>query len=162
MKIVIAPDKFKGSLTASQACDAIAEGIHSVSPDIETVAIPMADGGEGTVEALVQATSGSYIDTQVSGPLGDPINARYGILGPNCSQPGTAVIEMAQAAGLVLLPENKRNPLYTTTFGVGELISHAVSQGCRNFIIGIGGSATTDCGTGMAQALLSQSAPYLR
>ncbi|MBN1766227.1 MAG: glycerate kinase [Sedimentisphaerales bacterium] len=154
MKIVIAPDSFKGSLTATQACDAIEAGLRRIVPDAEIVKIPMADGGEGTVESLVAATGGHVCELDVTGPLAEMVRAFYGILG---SGPGdqsrTAVIEMAAAAGLPQVPTDKRNPLYTTTYGFGELITHALDNGCRNFIMGIGGSATNDCGTGMAQAL---------
>ena len=154
MKIVIAPDSFKGSLAAVQACDAIKTGIGRVVSDVEIVSIPMADGGEGTVDALVTSTSGKYFRTQVTGPLGETVAATYGILGQSANLPTkTAVIEMAQAAGLELVPPDKRNPLYTTTYGLGQLIGDAFDNDCRSFIIGIGGSATNDCGTGMAQAL---------
>lgn len=149
MKIVIAPDSFKGSLNAPQVCDAIANGVRRVVPEAEIVAIPMADGGEGTVDALVAATNGQLRTVTVHGPLDDDIDASYGLLGDS----RTAVIEMAAAAGLPAVPIDRRNPLRTTTYGVGQLITDALEQGCRSFIIGIGGSATNDCGTGMAQAL---------
>jgi glycerate 2-kinase len=164
VKIVVAPDSFKGSVSAVEACEAMALGIRRAMPEAEIVEIPMADGGEGTVEALTLATNGHIRRAQATGPLGEKIETYYGILGtmPGMaeetaeSQKGmaeTAVIEMAGAAGLPLVPPGKRNPLYTTTFGVGELIRHALDAGCRDFIIGIGGSATNDCGTGMMQAL---------
>ena len=161
MKIVIAPDSFKDSATAAQVCDAITGGLRRVVPDAEIVAIPMADGGEGTVDALVAATGGRLQQTTVCGPLGraQQVQASYGILGldgeTNCAndRPTTAVIEMAAAAGLPLVPPDRRNPLHTTTFGLGQIISHAIRHECRDFIIGIGGSATNECGTGAAQAL---------
>ncbi|MDH7599675.1 MAG: glycerate kinase [Sedimentisphaerales bacterium] len=149
MKIVLAPDKFKGSLTAPQACQAMERGIRRVWPDGELLSIPLADGGEGTVDALVTATGGRYEHVRVTGPLGKPVRAKFGILGDG----QTAVIEMAQASGLWRVPHSKRNPFQTTTFGTGQLIMAAVNKGCHKLIIGIGGSATTDCGTGMAQAL---------
>lgn len=148
MKIVIAPDSFKGSSSAIQVAERIAKGIRKVSPDAEIVKIPVADGGEGTVEAVVAGGNGIFRDVEVTGPLGDRITARYGILD------GTrAVIEMAAASGLPLVPKEKRNPLNTTTRGTGELIRDALDQGCREFLIGIGGSATNDAGVGLAQAL---------
>ncbi|MCK4628538.1 MAG: glycerate kinase [Sedimentisphaerales bacterium] len=153
MKIVVAPDSFKGSQTATQACSAIAAGLRRASDKVEIVSIPMADGGEGTVEALVESTGGKLQIATVRGPSGEKITANYGILGETTTAEPTAVIEMAAAAGLPLVPSDKRNPLKTTTYGVGQLIMDAYDQGCRDFIIGIGGSATNDCGTGMAQAL---------
>ena len=153
MKIVVAPDSFKGSHTAAQACSAIAEGLRRASNKVEIVSIPMADGGEGTVEALVESTGGKLQNAIVCGPSGEKITAHYGILGETTTAGPTAVIEMAAAAGLPLVPSDKRNPLKTTTYGVGQLIIDAYDQGCHDFIIGIGGSATNDCGTGMAQAL---------
>ena len=149
MKIAIAPDSFKGSLSATEVANAIEKGIKKVDKSIETVKIPMADGGEGTVESLVEATGGKYIKVKVNDPLMREIEAVYGILGDN----KTAVIEMAQASGLPLLKKEERNPMKTTTYGTGELIKHAVNSGCKNIIIGIGGSATNDGGAGMAMAL---------
>ncbi|WP_248925739.1 glycerate kinase [Paenibacillus hamazuiensis] len=149
MKIVLAPDSYKGSLTAKEACDAMEEGIRKVVPDAEVVKVPMADGGEGTVQSLVDATGGRLLKAAVSGPLGGRVEAAYGILGDG----ETAVIEMAEASGLYLIPTEARNPLATTTYGTGELIRAALDQGCRRFIIGLGGSATNDGGAGMAQAL---------
>lgn len=149
MKIVIAPDSFKGSLSAREACIAMEKGVRRVLPDAEIINLPMADGGEGTVDALVSSTGGHLIHEKVNDPLGNPITAAYGILGDGI----TAVIEMAAASGLPLIPLEKRNPLNTSTFGTGELIRAAINKGCRKFIIGIGGSATNDGGTGMAQAL---------
>ncbi|WP_026174178.1 glycerate kinase [Effusibacillus pohliae] len=149
MKIVLAPDSYKGSLTAKEACDAMEAGIRRVLPEAEIVKVPMADGGEGTVQSLVDATGGRFMTRQVTNPLGEPVNAQYGILGDG----KTAVIEMAEASGLYRIPADRRNPLVTTTYGTGELIRAALDQGCRKFILGIGGSATNDGGTGMAQAL---------
>ena len=149
MKIVVAPDSFKGSLTALEVSDAIEKGIREVFPEAEIIKIPMADGGDGTVECLVNATGGEILREKVIGPLGNKILAHYGILGDK----KTAVIEMAAASGLTLVPENKRDPLITTTYGTGQLIKAALNQGCRKMIIGIGGSATNDGGAGMVQAL---------
>ena len=149
MNIIIAPDSFKGSLPAAEATEAIRQGIRAVMPEAETVSLPLADGGEGTVEALVAATRGRFIKTKVLGPLGDPVEARWGMLGDDV----TAVIEMAAASGLTLVPPEKRNPLVTTTYGTGELIRAALDAGCSKLIIGIGGSATNDGGAGVAQAL---------
>ncbi len=149
MKIVVAPDSFKGSLTAVEVSDAIEQGIREIFPEAEIVKIPMADGGDGTVQCLVNATGGEILRKKVTDPLGDEVLASYGILGDK----KTAVIEMAEASGLTLVPENKRNPLITTTYGTGQLIKAALDQGCRKMIIGIGGSATNDGGAGMAQAL---------
>ena len=149
MKIVIAPQGFKGNLTALEVAQAIEEGVKRIVPDAETVLKPMADGGEGTVQALVDATGGELITTEVTGPLEERVNAHWGIL----SDKTTAVIEMASASGLPLVPPEKRNPFITTTYGTGELIRAALDRGCRKLIIGIGGSATNDGGIGMAQAL---------
>ncbi|MBD3386122.1 glycerate kinase [candidate division KSB1 bacterium] len=149
MKIILAPDAFKGSMTAEQACAAMERAAKAVLPEALIDSIPLADGGEGTVQALVTATNGKTIECRVNGPLGDEVTAQYGILGNE----NTAVIEMASASGLPLVPADQRNPLKTTTFGTGQLIRHAVEKKVDKIIIGIGGSATTDCGTGMAQAL---------
>lgn len=149
MNIIVAPDSFKGSLTALEAADAIVQGVRDVLPDSEIVAIPLADGGEGTVEALVRATEGRFVAKQVTGPLGEPVEAHFGVLGDDV----TAVVEMAQAAGLSLVPKDKRNPLLATTYGVGELMVAALDEGCTRLIVGLGGSATCDGGAGMAQAL---------
>jgi len=149
VRIVIAPDSFKGSLTALEAANAIEEGLKRVFPKAEIVKVPMADGGEGTVQSLVDATGGRIVKKVVTGPLGDKVEAQFGILGDG----RTAVIEMASASGLPLVPPDKRNPMVTTTYGTGELIKAALDMGCRRFIIGIGGSATNDGGGGMAQAL---------
>lgn len=148
-KIVIAIDSFKGSLSTFQAGEAIKEAAEQVYPSAEIVISPIADGGEGTVEAIVSATNGEMIKTIVRNPLGDKIEACYGFI----PHKKTAVIEMSAAAGITLISEKERNPLYTTTYGVGEMIVDAVKRGCRNFVIGIGGSATNDGGVGMLQAL---------
>ena len=148
MKIIIAPDSFKGSLTARQAADAIERGVRRVTPDADIIPIPMADGGEGTVRALVDATGGRLISAHVTGPLGEPVAATYGILGDGT----TAVIEMAEAAGLHLVG-TAPDPLHATTRGVGELILDALGHGAERIIVGLGGSATNDGGAGMAQAL---------
>jgi glycerate kinase len=149
MKIVIAPDSFKGSLTAFQVGESIEKGIRKVDAGIETVIVPMADGGEGTVQSLIDASGGEIIAVSVHDPLHRKINSFYGIMGDGV----TAVIEMAAASGLPLLQIEERNPLLTSTFGTGELIKDALDRGCRSFIIGLGGSATNDGGCGMAQAL---------
>ncbi|MGD9497598.1 MAG: glycerate kinase [Armatimonadota bacterium] len=149
MKIVIAPDSFKGCLTALEVCAAAAAGNGRISGEFEIVQVPMADGGEGTVQSLVDATGGRLLTVLVTGPLGEPVNATYGLLGDG----ETAVIEMAAASGLPLVPAHLRDPKLTTTYGTGELIRAALDQGCRKLIVGIGGSATTDAGAGMAQAL---------
>lgn len=149
MKIIIAPDSFKGSLSSMEAANSIERGIKKVNEDIEVVKVPMADGGEGTVEALIHCTEGSLEYIKVKDPLYREVNSYYGILGDGA----TAIIEMAAASGLPLLKEEERNPLLTTTYGTGQLILHALDKGCRNFIIGIGGSATNDGGAGMLTAL---------
>lgn len=149
MKVVVAIDSFKGSLSSMEAGAAIAEGIHRVSKDIDVQVRPLADGGEGTLEALTAGMNGRIEHVSVTGPLGNTVEASYGII----AETKTAIIEMAAAAGITLLAEKDRNPLYTTTYGVGELIRDAIKKGCRNFIVGIGGSATNDGGVGMLQAL---------
>lgn len=148
MKILIAVDSFKGSLSSQQAGEAITEGIHKVFPEAMTYILPMADGGEGTVEALVQAMQGEILRTKTTSPLGDIIEGFLGQL-PD----GMVVLEMAAASGLPLVPQEKRNPLVTSTKGTGELILKAMDLGARDIILGIGGSATNDGGAGMAQAL---------
>lgn len=159
MRIVIAPDSFKESLSAREVCAAIACGIQRVRPEAVIDSIPMADGGEGTVDALVSATGGSLRQSIVTGPLGEPVTATWGLLGPVASSSActatepTAVIEMAAASGLALVPPARRNPLLTTTYGTGELLNAALAAGATRIIVGIGGSATTDGGTGAAQAL---------
>lgn len=149
MKILIAPDSFKGSLTAGEAAAALERGLLRANPGFEIVKCPMADGGEGTVCSLIDAMGGRLVQRQVTGPLGEPVAAYFGIPGDG----RTAVIEMAAASGLPLVPVKRRNPMVTTTYGTGELIRMALDEGCRNLIIGIGGSATNDGGVGMAQAL---------
>ncbi|MBY3619005.1 glycerate kinase [Acinetobacter sp. CUI P1] len=149
MKFVLAPDSFKESMTAMEACEAIERGLRSSFPDAEYIKVPMADGGEGTVQSLVDATGGRIVQCEVTGPLGHPVNAFYGIMGDG----KTAIIEMAAASGLGLVPKEERNPLITTTKGTGELIVHALNAGVRSIIMGLGGSATNDGGVGMAQAL---------
>jgi len=149
LKVVIAPDSFKGSLTAAEACDAIETGFRKVFPDVQIIKVPMADGGEGTVRSLVDSTGGQMVFCDVTGPLGEKVKAFYGILGDGI----TAVIEMASASGLPLVPKDRKNPCLTTTYGTGELIKAAIDKGCRRLIIGIGGSATNDGGAGMAEAL---------
>ncbi|MEA4883616.1 MAG: glycerate kinase [Clostridia bacterium] len=149
MRVVVAPDSFKGSLTAAEVCQGVEDGFRRVFPDADIVSIPMADGGEGTVQSLVDATGGRIVEREARGPLGAPVKAFYGILGDGA----TAVIEMASASGLPLVESGRRNPLIATTWGTGELISAALDEGCRRFIVGIGGSATNDGGAGAAQAL---------
>src|SRR5438552_7802535 len=149
MRILIAPQSLKGSLTAAEAGSAIAQGVRAIYPEAEIEVVPVADGGEGTVQALVDASSGKIIQKLVTGPLGEPVLAFFGLMGDG----STAVIEMAACAGLPLVPPEKRDPRITTTYGVGELIQAALDHGSRHFIIGIGGSATNDGGAGMAQAL---------
>jgi len=149
MKIVIAPDSFKESLTALEAAEAIERGFKRVIPNAEYIKVPMSDGGEGTVQSLVDATGGEVISKVVTGSLGKPVNAFFGILGNKT----TAVIEMAAASGIHLVPADKRNPLLATTRGTGELILEALEHGVHHIIIGIGGSATNDGGAGMAKVL---------
>lgn len=149
MKIVIAPDSFKESLSAIQVARAIQRGMRQVFPDAHYLCLPMADGGEGTVDAMVAASLGSRIETTVRSPLGQPIDAHFGWLADS----QTAVIEMAAASGLHLVPLSQRNPLHTSSFGTGELILRALDRGARRIILGIGGSATNDGGAGMMQAL---------
>lgn len=149
MKIIIAPDSFKESLSALDVATEIEAGFRIVFPDADYVKLPIADGGEGTVAALVAATGGEIHNLLVRGPLGDPVKAFYGI----CGDKQTAFIEMAAASGLALVPVAQRNPMKTSSFGTGELLLHALEQGVRDFIIGIGGSATNDGGVGMLQAL---------
>ncbi|EQA7377516.1 TPA: glycerate kinase [Klebsiella aerogenes] len=149
MKIVIAPDSYKESLSALDVATAIETGFREIYPHAEYVKVPVADGGEGTVEAMVAATQGHIVQVSVTGPLGEPVNAFYGLSGDmRC-----AYIEMAAASGLESVPPTRRNPLLTTSWGTGELIRHALDAGVSQIIIGIGGSATNDGGAGMAQAL---------
>lgn len=149
MKIVVACDSFKGSLDAVSVVQAIRRGISRVVPDTEVVECPLADGGEGTVRILTEASKGSIISSEVHGPLMESVTARWGFMGDG----KTAVIEMAEAAGLTLIESGKRDPCQTTSYGVGELILKALDTGVRKIIVGVGGSATTDGGAGMAQAL---------
>ncbi|HET8910894.1 MAG TPA: glycerate kinase [Ktedonobacteraceae bacterium] len=149
MRIVVAPQSLKGSLTAAEAGAAIAKGAQAVYPEAEIEIVPVADGGEGTVQALVDATGGKIVQRQVTGPLGEPVIAFFGLLGDE----RTAAIEMAASSGLPLVPPDKRNPLDATTYGVGELFLAALEMDRTHFIVGIGGSATNDGGAGMAQAL---------
>lgn len=149
MKIVIAPDSFKGSLTALEVANAMEEGLRKYNKNFIIEKIPMADGGEGTVESLVSLTNGEIITVEVKDPLMRGIKGFYGLLGDK----KTAVIEMAAASGLPLLKENERNPLIASTYGTGQLIKDSLDRGCKSFIIGIGGSATNDGGTGMLKAL---------
>ena len=149
MKIVIAPDSYKESLSASEVAQAIEKGFREIFPDAQYVSVPVADGGEGTVEAMIAATQGAERHAWVTGPLGEKVNASWGISGDG----KTAFIEMAAASGLELVPAEKRDPLVTTSRGTGELILQALESGATNIIIGIGGSATNDGGAGMVQAL---------
>ena len=148
-KYVVAPDSFKESMTAKEVCDAMEKGIKEADSAAEVIKVPMADGGEGTVDSLVDATHGQRVIVEVTGPLGNKISAYYGILGNGT----TAVIEMAKASGLEIVEKKKRNPIITTTFGTGELIRDALDHNVKEIIIGLGGSSTNDGGSGMAQAL---------
>lgn len=149
MKVVVAPDSFKGNMTSREVADHIENGIRHVFKDAKVIKIPMADGGEGTVEAMVSATNGKIIYHEVMGPLGERVKGFYGILGDG----ETAVIEIAAASGLPLIPQNKLNPAITTTYGTGELIKYALDMGIKKLIVGLGGSGTNDGGAGIAQAL---------
>ena len=151
-KIVVASDSFKGSLTSREISTIVAEAVSEVFPDCKTVCLEMADGGEGTIDALCRALGGSRIEVSVSDPLGKPVVSEYAIVNVPGEGP-TAVIEMSKASGLPLVPEGLRNPMLTTTFGTGELILDALGRGCKHFLIGIGGSATNDGGTGMLATL---------
>ena len=153
MKVVVAIDSFKGSLSSMEAGQAIAEGVKRVHQNAEVVVRPLADGGEGTVEALVEGMGGIFVTKEVTGPLGEKVDAVYGVIESEEDSSKTAIIEMSAAAGITLVPEKSRNPMNTTTYGVGELILDAIERGCRHFIVGIGGSATNDGGVGMLQAL---------
>ena len=153
MKVVVAIDSFKGSLSSMEAGQAIAEGVKRVYQNAEVVVRPLADGGEGTVEALVEGMGGIFVTKEVTGPLGEKVDAVYGVIESEEDSSKTAIIEMSAAAGITLVPEKSRNPMNTTTYGVGELILDAIERGCRHFIVGIGGSATNDGGVGMLQAL---------
>lgn len=149
MKILIATDSFKGCLTAQEACDAIAAGLEKVDPGSEFVKVPMADGGEGTVQAMTDALGGRIVEREVTGPLGTKVASFYGLI----ERDGLAVIEMSAASGIQFTDADTADPLHATTYGTGELIADALRSGARKFIIGLGGSATNDGGAGMAQAL---------
>lgn len=158
MKIVIAPDSFKESLSAMEVANEIERGFRQVLPNADYVKVPVADGGEGTVQSMVDATNGKIIELTVVGPLGEPVCAHYGILGAknlgsSINNTKTAVIEMASASGLHHVPAAQRDPQITTSYGTGELICHALNAGIKHIIIGLGGSATNDAGAGMLQAL---------
>lgn len=148
MNVLVAIDSFKGSLSSSEAGSAVKDAVFKADKNSSVTVIPLADGGEGTVDALSQSLNGDIIEITVTGPLGQPVKAKYCLLDDK-----TAIIEMAEASGITLVPEEKRNPLHTTTYGVSEIIKDAIARGSRNFIIGIGGSATNDGGTGMLSAL---------
>ena len=147
--ILLAFDSFKGSLTSREVADAFKEGVRSVAPDCIIHKVCLADGGEGTAEALVSTLGGEWVEVEVFDPLMRPIRARYGVVDDG----DTAIIEMAEASGLTLLAEEERNPLKTSTYGTGQLIADALKRGCRKILVGIGGSATNDAGTGMLSAL---------
>ena len=149
MKVVIAIDSLKGSLSSMEAGTAIKDGILAAKPDAEVIVKPLADGGEGTTDALIEGMNGERIDLTVTGPMHTPVDAYYGYL----KDTNTAVMEMASAAGITLVPDSEKNPLLATSYGVGEIINDAIQRGCRNFIIGIGGSVTNDGGIGMLKAL---------
>lgn len=149
MKVVVAIDSLKGSLSSLEAGEAIKSGVLNAIPDAEVCVRPLADGGEGTVEALALGMGGELKTVEVTGPLGEKVNCLYGIL----EESKTAILEMSGAAGITLVADEERNPLHTTTYGVGEVIKDAIANGCRHFIVGIGGSATNDGGIGMLQAL---------
>ena len=149
MKVVIAIDSLKGSLSSMEAGTAIKDGILAAKPDAEVIVKPLADGGEGTTDALIAGMNGERIDLTVTGPMHTPVDAYYGYL----KDTNTAVMEMASAAGITLVPDSEKNPLLATSYGVGEMINDAIQRGCRNFIIGIGGSVTNDGGIGMLKAL---------
>ena len=149
MKVVVAIDSLKGSLSSIEAGMAIRDGILAAKPDAEVIVKPLADGGEGTTDALIEGMNGKRIDLTVTGPMHSPVDAYYGYLADS----HTAVMEMASAAGITLVPAEEKNPLLATSYGVGEMINDALQKGCRNFIIGIGGSATNDGGIGMLKAL---------
>ena len=149
MKVVIAIDSLKGSLSSMEAGMAIKDGVLAAKPDAEVIVKPLADGGEGTTDALIEGMNGERIDLTVTGPMHTPVDAYYGYL----KDTNTAVMEMASAAGITLVPDSEKNPLLATSYGVGEMINDAIQRGCRNFIIGIGGSVTNDGGIGMLKAL---------
>ncbi|VGO22815.1 glycerate kinase [Pontiella sulfatireligans] len=148
MKIVVAPDSYKGNMRSSKVCEIIKLAILQEQPDVEVLTFPMADGGEGTVDAVVEATGGRFQSLEVCGPLGEPVAARHGLL-PD----GTAIMEMASASGIELVPAEQLNPMKATTYGTGELLKHLLEEGHSSIVMGIGGSATVDGGVGMARAL---------
>ena len=149
MKIVVAIDSFKGSLSSIEAGQAVKAGVLAAHPDANVIIKPLADGGEGTTDAFIEGLGGQRIDLTVTGPMGSPVSCYYGYL----EKDKTAIIEMASASGITLVPAHQKNPLTASTRGVGEMIIHALEKGCRHFIIGIGGSATNDAGIGMLKAL---------
>lgn len=149
MRILIAPQEFKGSLTARAAAEAMARGLRRSVPEADLEVLPMADGGPGTLDVLVEATSGRFVEAVARGPMGEPVRARWGALGDG----RTAVVEMAEASGLVRVPEAERDPRRASTHGTGELLRAALDEGYRRIIVGVGGSATNDGGAGLAQAL---------
>lgn len=149
MKVVVAIDSFKGSMTSMEAGYAVRDGVLAAIPEAKVIVKPLADGGEGTTDSLIQGLGGERIDVTVTGPLGTPVNAYYGYL----KETNMAILEMASAAGIILVTEEEKDPMTATTYGVGEMIKDAAEKGCRNFIIGIGGSATNDGGLGMLKAL---------
>ncbi|MFP4223090.1 MAG: glycerate kinase [Phycisphaeraceae bacterium] len=154
MRVICAPDSFKESISASEAAEAMARGVRAAGGEADVC--PIADGGEGTVDALTTATGGEIRTARVTGPLGEPVDAAWGMLGDVPDQPRTAVVEMAAASGLPLVPKDQRDPTKTTTFGTGEVIRAALDAGAGRIILGIGGSATTDGGAGAAQALAAR------
>lgn len=149
MRIIVATDSFKGSLSSREVADAFELGVHDYAPACEVVKVAIADGGEGTAQTLIESLGGEYIDIEVHDPLGRNIVAQYGIV----EESKTSIIELSSASGLTLLKSEERNPLLTSSFGTGEMIADAIRRGCRKFLIGIGGSATNDCGTGLLRAL---------
>lgn len=149
MKVVVAIDSFKGSLSSIEAGQAVKAGVLAAHPDANVIIKPLADGGEGTTDAFIEGLGGQRIDLIVTGPMGFPVSCYYGYL----EKDKTAIIEMASASGITLVPAHQKNPLTASTRGVGEMILHALEKGCRHFIIGIGGSATNDAGIGMLKAL---------
>ena len=148
MKVVVLIDSFKGSISSISAGNSVMDGVKRVFPNAEVLVLPLADGGEGTVDALVEGCGGEFVSVETCGPLNEKVLSTYGIINNR-----TAIMEMSTSAGITLIDEKDRNPLFTTTFGVGEMIKHAIDNGCRDFIIGIGGSATNDGGIGMLSAL---------
>lgn len=148
MKVVVLIDSFKGSISSISAGNSVMDGVKRVFPNAEVFVLPLADGGEGTVDALVEGCGGEFVSVETCGPLSEKVLSTYGIINNR-----TAIMEMSTSAGITLIDEKDRNPLFTTTFGVGEMIKHAIDNGCRDFIIGIGGSATNDGGIGMLSAL---------